>query len=65
MKFIKVFILSIFLLLEISQVFAEERKDQLDKLFKKLKTNNHILTFEIEQKKCLKKIVWVIYPFSA
>ena len=55
MKFIKVFILSIFLLLEISQVFAEERKDQLDKLFKKLKTNNHILTFEIEQK------IWKIW----
>jgi len=53
---IKFFFLIPFLLfLGLSQVMADERKNQLDKLFKELKKDNSTLTFEIEQK------IWKIW----
>ena len=55
MKTKKFFFISIFLLLGLSQVYADERKKQLDKLFKELKINNTTLTFEVEQK------IWKIW----
>ena len=50
MKIIKFFILSVFFFLSLSAAFADERKKQLDKLFNELKTDNPVLTFEVEQK---------------
>ena len=39
----------------LSAAFADERKKQLDKLFNELKTDNSVLTFEVEQK------IWKIW----
>ena len=55
MKIKKFFILSVFFFLSISAAFADERKKQLDKLFNELKTDNPVLTFEVEQK------IWKIW----
>ena len=55
MKNKKVFILLFFLLINLSQVLADERKNQLNKLFNQLKIDNPILTFETEQK------IWKIW----
>jgi tetratricopeptide (TPR) repeat protein len=55
MKIKKFFILSIFFFLSLSAAFADERKKQLDKLFNELKTDNPVLTFEVEQK------IWKIW----
>jgi len=55
MKFKRFYILFITLLLGISQALADERKDQLNKLFKELKNDNSNLTYEIEQK------IWKIW----
>ena len=51
----KICVLLIFLFSGMSQVLADDRKEQLDKLFKELKINNSILTFEVEQK------IWKIW----
>ena len=52
----KNFFLILFLLfLGLSQVMADERKNQLDKLFKELQRDNSTLTFETEQK------IWKIW----
>ena len=45
----------IFILFIINQSFADDRKDELNKLFKELKIKNSIVTFEIEQK------IWKIW----
>ena len=45
----------IFILFIINQSFAEDRKDELNKLFKELKIKNSVVTFEIEQK------IWKIW----
>ena len=50
MKNKKIFILFFFLLLNLSHVLADERKNRLDKLFEELKINNPVLTYEVEQK---------------
>ena len=55
MKIKKFFILLVFLFLSLSEAFADERKKQLDKLFNELKTDNPVLTFEVEQK------IWKIW----
>tara|TARA_Y100001970_G_scaffold266984_1_gene356356 strand:- start:3250 stop:3804 length:555 start_codon:yes stop_codon:yes gene_type:complete len=55
MKFKKIYILFITLLLGITQTFADERKEQLDKLFKELKNDNSNLIYEVEQK------IWKIW----
>ena len=55
MKIKKFFILSVFFFLSLSLAFADERKKQLDKLFNELKTDNPVLTFEVEQK------IWKIW----
>ena len=55
MKFKRFYILFITLLLGISQALADERKDQLNKLFEELKNDNSNLTYEIEQK------IWKIW----
>ena len=55
MNIIKILIAFIFLFLNLSHVLADERKNQLDKLFKELKINNPVLTFEVEQK------IWKIW----
>ena len=55
MKFKKFFTIFIFSFLSLSEVFADERKKQLDKLFNELKTDNPVLTFEVEQK------IWKIW----
>ena len=55
MKYKEIFIVSIFFFLVLSEVFADERKKQLDKLFNELKINNQALTFEVEQK------IWKIW----
>ena len=39
----------------LSEVFADKRKDQLDKLFKELKVDNPVLNSEVEQK------IWQIW----
>jgi tetratricopeptide (TPR) repeat protein len=52
----KFFFLILFLLsLGLSQVEADERKNQLDKLFKELQKDNSTLSFETEQK------IWKIW----
>ena len=50
MKYKEIFIVSILFFLVLYEVFADERKKQLDKLFNELKINNQALTFEVEQK---------------
>ena len=55
MKFKKILIIFIFIFLGLSEVFADERKKQLDKLFNELKKDNPVLTFEVEQK------IWKIW----
>ncbi len=55
MKFKEIFIIFIFIFLGLSEVFADERKKQLDKLFNELKINSPALTFEVEQK------IWEIW----
>ena len=55
MKFKEILIIFIFIFSSLSEVFADERKKQLDKLFIELKINNPVLTFEIEQK------IWEIW----
>ena len=54
MKFKKIFIILIFFL-GLTEVFANERNKQLDKLFNELKINNPALSFEAEQK------IWEIW----
>ena len=51
----KVLFFLIYILLFLNHSFADERKDELDKLFKELKINNSNLTFEVEQK------IWKIW----
>ncbi len=55
MKFNEILIIFIFFFLGLSEVFADERKKQLDKLFNELKINNSALTFDVEQK------IWKIW----
>ena len=55
MKIKKFFILSVFFFLSLSVALADERKKKLDKLFNELKTDNPVLTFEVEQK------IWKIW----
>ena len=55
MKFKEFCILLVTLLLGISQAFADERKEKLNKLFKELKNDNSNLTYEVEQK------IWKIW----
>ena len=55
MKLRKILIIFVFIFLGLSEVFADERKKQLDKLFNELKINNPALTFEVEQK------IWKIW----
>ena len=50
MKFKEILIIFIFIFSSLSEVFADERKKQLDKLFNELKIDNPALTFEVEQK---------------
>ena len=45
----------IYILFIINQSFAEDREDELNKLFKELKIKNSVVTFEIEQK------IWKIW----
>ena len=49
------FLISFILFLGLSQVIADERKNQLDKLFKELQKIDSTLTFETEQK------IWKIW----
>ena len=49
------FLISFIFFLGLSHVIADERKNQLDKLFKELKKNDSTLTFETEQK------IWKIW----
>ena len=55
MKFKEILIIFIFIFSGLSEVFADERKKQLDKLFIELKINNPALSFEVEQK------IWEIW----
>ena len=55
MKFKEILIIFIFIFSSLSEVFADERKKQLDKLFIELKIDNPALTFEVEQK------IWEIW----
>ncbi len=55
MKFKEILIIFIFIFSSLSEVFADERKKQLDKLFNELKIDNPGLTFEVEQK------IWEIW----
>ena len=55
MKFKEILIIFIFIFSSLSEVFADERKKQLDKLFDELKINNPALTFKVEQK------IWEIW----
>jgi tetratricopeptide (TPR) repeat protein len=51
----KFFVILIFFFMGLSEVFADKRKDQLDKLFKELKVDNSVLKSEVEQK------IWKIW----
>ena len=51
----KFFVILIFFFMGLSEVFADKRKDQLDKLFKELKVDNPVLNSEVEQK------IWKIW----
>ena len=55
MKDKKFFFISFLFFLGFSQIMADERKNELDKLFKELKKDNSTLAFEIEQK------IWKIW----
>ena len=55
MNFRIIVTISIFILLTLPEVFADERRKKLDKLFDELKINNPALTFEVEQK------IWEIW----
>ena len=55
MKNKKIFVVFLCLFLNLSQVLADDRKNQLEKLFKELKIVNPVLTFEVEQK------IWKIW----
>ena len=55
MKSKKIFIILIPLLLSISNLLADEKKNQLNKLFDELKNDNPALTYEVEQK------IWKIW----
>ncbi len=55
MKNKKFFFISFLFFLGLSQIMADERKNELDKLFKELKKDNSTLAFEIEQK------IWKIW----
>ena len=46
----KIIIILTFLFLGISQIFADEKKKQLDQLFDELKNDNPVLSFKVEQK---------------
>ena len=46
----KFFVILIFFFMGLSEVFADKRKDQLDKLFKELKVDNPVLNSEVEKK---------------
>ena len=46
----KVLFFLIYILLFLNHSFADERKSELDKLFKILQSNNSILSSEVEQK---------------
>ena len=51
----KLFFISFLFFLGLSQILADERKNELDKLFNELKKDNSTLAFEIEQK------IWKIW----
>ena len=55
MKKKKFLLLFIFIIFKFITSFADERKNQLNKLFKELKINNSEFTFEVEQK------IWKIW----
>ena len=55
MKIKKSFILFAFLFLVSLQAFADERKNQLNKLFNELKINDPVLSFKVEQQ------IWKIW----
>ncbi len=55
MKNKKFFFISFLFFLGLSEIMADERKNELDKLFKELKKDNSNLAFEIEQK------IWKIW----
>ena len=55
MKIKKIFISLILVFLALNQAIADERKIKLDKLFKELKINNSLKTFEVEKK------IWKIW----
>ena len=59
MKFKEILIIFIFIFSSLSEVFADERKKQLDKLFNELKIDNPALTFEVEQKI---REIWSTHP---
>ena len=55
MKIKKIFISLILVFLALNQTIADERKIKLDKLFKELKIDNSLETFEVEKK------IWKIW----
>ena len=55
MKIKKIFISLILVFLALNQAIADERKIKLDKLFKELKIDNSLETFEVEKK------IWKIW----
>ena len=61
MKIKKIFISLIFVFLALNQAIADERKIKLDKLFKELKIDNSLKTFEVEKK--IWKI-WSTHPYK-
>ena len=61
MKIKKIFISLILVFLAINQTIADERKIKLDKLFKELKIDNSLKTFEVEKK--IWKI-WSTHPYK-
>tara|TARA_Y100000817_G_C16800420_1_gene519375 strand:- start:494 stop:1048 length:555 start_codon:yes stop_codon:yes gene_type:complete len=61
MKIKKIFISLILVFLALNQAIADERKIKLDKLFKELKIDNSLKTFEVEKK--IWKI-WSTHPYK-
>ena len=55
MKIKKIFISLILVFLAVNQAISDERKIRLDKLFKELKIDNSLKTFEVEKK------IWKIW----
>ena len=55
MKIKNIFIWLILVFLVVNQAIANERKTMLDRLFKELKINNSLKTFEVEKK------IWKIW----